>query len=480
MTSSLGHRAARGAVWATLDRFGSMGIQFVSNMVMARLLIPEDYGAIGMLSIFLMVSTVVIDGGFGGALIQKKEPTQTDYSTILYWNISVALVLYCILFAGSPLIADFFHLPVLKDLMRVLGLNLVLNAITAIQGVRLRKQLQFKTIAVINLSASFATSVLGIVMAWNGCGVWSLVGAQLSYVALTIVLYGVVTRWLPSRVFSAGTMRDLFSFGGYIFAATILQEVCRNLQGVIIGKKFSATELGYYSQAYKLDNVTSYSIPQVIVNVMYPVYSQIQDDHARLSQMTLMNVRVISFIIVPLMATLIVVAGPLIDLLYGQKWMPCVPYFQILCVGGIFVSLQNINFYGVAAVGKSRPLFLWSFYKWGFLALALLVGMELGMYGILWGMVVSSFNIYIVNAALLQCHVGLSVMSQLVSLLPTALTAAVPACGVYALGRCGVIDPIWGILIIPSVYLALARVLKARALSETMEVVKKLLKNDIS
>ena len=196
--------------------------------------------------------------------------------------------------------------------------------------------------------------------------------------------------------------------------------------------------------------------------------------------MNLMNVRVISFIIVPLMATLIVVAGPLIDLLYGQKWMPCVPYFQILCVGGIFVSLQNINFYGVAAVGKSRPLFLWSFYKWGFLALALLVGMELGMYGILWGMVVSSFNIYIVNAALLQCHVGLSVMSQLVSLLTTALTAAVTACGVYVLGRCGVIDPIWGILIIPSVYLVLARVLKARALSETMEVVKKLLKNDIS
>ena len=176
--------------------------------------------------------------------------------------------------------------------------------------------------------------------------------------------------------------------------------------------------MGYFSQAYKLDQITSYSIPQVIVQVMYPVYSSIQDDSVRLNNMVLLSLRVISFIVFPILSTLIIVAEPLILLLYGEKWIPCVPYFRILCIGGFFVCLQNINFYAVAAVGKSKSLFKWSFYKWGFLLLALLVGMNFGMYGILLGMVMSSFNIYMVNAYLSAIHNNLSMMLQIKTELP--------------------------------------------------------------
>lgn len=471
--SSIGYKAAKGAIWAIIDRFGSMAIQFVVNLLLARLLLPADFGIIGMLAIFIAVSQTLIDSGFGSALIQKKNPSQTDYSTIFFWNLMFSTLLYIILYIFSPLIADFYSMPKLNEVLRVMALSLIITGVFAIQRTRLQKMLAFKTIAFINLSAYALGAIIAVALAYRNFGVWSLVSMQIFYGLISVILCGLVTHWFPNLCFSKTSIKELFGFGGFIMAANILQTICQNLQGIIIGKRFSATQMGYFSQAYKLDQITSYSIPQVIVQVMYPIYSSIQDERERLSKMVLMNMRVIAFIVYPILAVLILIAEPLIGFLYGEKWFPSVPYFRILCVGGFFVSLTNLNFYAVAAVGKSKSLFKWSFYKWGFLLAALLIGMEFGMYGILWGMVLSSANIFLTNAYLAQKHIGLTIIDQLINILPILLTIGISVTvGFYCVYF--IREPFLSALLMIIVFLCLSIIFHLKAFSDTLNVVHKI------
>lgn len=419
-TKSLGGKAFSGAIWASVDKFGTMALQFFVNLILARLLMPSDFGCIGMLAIFIVVSQTLIDGGFGSALIQRKDPTQVDYSTIFYWNVIFASILYLILYVSAPSIATFYKMPLLCDVLRVIGINLIINSFGIIQINRQRKQLEFRRIALINISSYLCSSSIAICMAYNEFGVWSLVASQILYSLFSVVLFWIVTKWTPDFCFSFDSLKKLFSFGGYLLFANILQEICKNLQGLIIGRRFSSVEMGLYSQAKKLDDVTSLTLPNIIVQVMFPVYSQIQNDLERTKEMLRMSVRIISFATFPLMMLLILIAEPLITFLYGHKWDAAVPYFQVLCVGGLFACLQNINYYAVAAQGKSRILFACSFYKWGMLLFLLLVGMHWGMFGILWGMVISSLNIYLVNAVLVAKYTSYTLWSQLKEIFPIA------------------------------------------------------------
>ena len=474
MTESLGKKAARGAIWVSIDRFTMMGLQFAVNLILARLLVPADFGAIGMLAIFIAVSTVLIDGGFGSALIQKKSPTQIDYSTIFYWNLLFSSFLYGILYLSAPLIADFYNMPTLSGVLRGCGITLIINAILTIQRTRLQKKLAFKILAVANICAYIISSCLGIFLAYHDWGVWSLVILQIVNVSMNVIFLAIITRWHPSLCFSKNSMKSLFGFGGFIMATNILQEICKNLQGILIGKKFSATQMGYFSQAYKLDNITSYSIPQIIVQVMYPIYSEIQDDKMRLKEVILMNMRIISFLIFPVLAILILIGEPLITWLYGEKWLPSAPYFQVLCVGGFFVCLQNVNFYAVAAVGKSKQLFYWSFYKWGFLLVALFVGMVFGIFGILWGMVLSNCNIFIVNSLLTSQHIGLSMTSQMKELVPIIIITSIAfllACCLTLFFQTILLSAILFII----TYMILSYIFRLKALLETSMLVNKLI-----
>ena len=421
MGTKLGNKVISGTLWATADRFISMGIQFLTNLILARLLMPSDFGCIGMLAIFILVSQTIIDGGFGSALIQKKEPTQADYSTIFYLNLFFSIGLYCILFFFAPLIASFYRMPVLDGVLKAWGMVLIINSLGLVQNNRLKKKIAFREIAIVNVSSYLTGAVVAVFLAFRGYGVWSLVALQIIYSVFSTLFYWLYTRWHPSFCFSLQSLKSLFGFGSYILFSNILQEVCKNLQGLIIGRRFSSTEMGLYTQAKKLGDVAYYTLPNVIVQVMFPVYSQLQTEVSRLREVLRINVRVISFVTFPLMMLLIEVAFPLITFLYGSKWEAAVPYFQVLCVGGLFVCLQNINYYAIAALGKSRILFGWSFYKWGMLLFLLLVGMHWGMYGILCGMIVSELNIYLVNAALVSKYVSYSVWRQLGDIMPILL-----------------------------------------------------------
>ena len=469
---SLGGKVFVSGIWATIDRFGTILLQFVVNLVLARLLTPADYGCIGMLTIFIVVSQVLIDGGFGSALIQKKNPTQEDYSTIFYWNILLAIVLYGILFFLSPFIAVFFKISLLKDVLRVLGGILIINAFSIVQNNRLRKQLAFDKIAIADISALFVAAIVAVLFALNDFGVWSLVIMQLLNSTLVAIILWILAKWSPSLCFSWQSLKRLFNFGGYLLLSNILQEICRNLQGIIIGRKFSSTEMGLYAQAKKLDDVVSLTLPNVIVQVMYPVYSQIQDDLARTQNVLKLSVRVISFVTFPIMLLLIIIARPLILCMFGSQWEPSVPYFQVLCVGGLFVCLQNINYYVVAAQGKSGALLVWSFYKWGMLLLLLLAGMHWGMYGILWGMVISSLNIYLVNAALVSKYVSYSVWRQFADIFPVLLVSLVTFGLVYIMVRNWDFHFVFQILQFVILYLGLTFLLKLQVRKDVSFIIQ--------
>lgn len=473
-SKNTGKKIFSGGIWASIDKFVSLFLQFFVNLILARLVSPSDYGCIGMLAIFLTVSQVMIDGGFGSALIQKKEPTQTDYSTIFYWNIVFSSILYLILYVSSPAIASFYNMPILNDVLRVIGLNLIINSFGIIQINRQRKQLAFKKIALINISSYVIAAIVAVIMANNGYGVWSLVILQILYSLISVLQFWIFTKWTPDICFSMESLKKLFSFGSYILFSNLLQETCKNLQGLIIGKKFSSYELGLYSQAKKLDDITSLTLPNIIVQVMFPVFSQYQNDLEYTKKVLRTNVRIISFVTFPIMIMLILIADPLINFLYGKKWIEAIPYFQILCVSGLFACLQNINYYVVAAQGRSKTLFRWSLYKWGSLFIFLIIGMQWGMTGILWGMVISSLNIYVVNAVLVSKCIPYSILNQMKDIYPILVISILPCAICMIINEYIMIHFIFQIIIYGLVYIALSFALKLQAKDECLALLKKI------
>lgn len=415
-------KALSGMIWSFVQRFGTMAISFVSNILLARLLTPDDYGVIGMLMIFIAVANTFVDGGFGSALIQKKESTKEDYSTIFWWNMFLSLVLYGILYLCAPAIARFYDLPLLSQVLRVQGFVLILNALSIIQHSQLRKQLKFKQLASVTVISAVLSAGITIVLAYMGWGVWALVAQQLMLSGFAAIQLWVLNRWGPFLVFSKSSFKQLFSFGGFMLCTNLINTLCNNIQGLLIGKFFPPATLGYYTQARKLEEIASTSLATVVEQVSYPILVQIQDDKQRLIAVLKKLILSISFISISLMIILIILSRPLIVFLYSEKWLPCVPYFNILCLAGIAGSLQGVHFCAVASVGKSKEIFSGTLIKRSLGLIYLGVGISVGgMYGLLWAIVAGSWTFLIINAYLTSKYVGYKLKQQITDILPTLI-----------------------------------------------------------
>lgn len=420
--TDLKQKTVAGMMWSAIQKFGVMGISFVSNMVLARLLSPDDMGCIGLLAIFILLSNTFIDGGFGSALIQKKQPTQTDYSTIFWWNMGLSVVLYGVLFLSAPWVASFYRMEMLCDVLRVQGLVLIFNALCLIQNNQLRKKLKFKLLATTNIVAAVLSVSAAIVLALLGWGVWALVAQQIVLSVAGAALLWAVGRWTPSFTFSMKSFKELFNFGFFILLSNLINTFCNNIQGLLIGRIYNSSTMGYYSQARKLEQVSSNSLSQIVDQVAYPVLAEAQNDKAYMQNILKKLITSLAFVVFPLMLVMALTARPLIVLVYSAKWLSAVPYFQILCIAGTASCLQGLNYYAVAAVGRSGSLFKWTVIKRGVGLLFVVGGLYFwGMKGLLSGMVATSFFIYIVNAFLVQRHVGYGVLRQLGDLMPVTL-----------------------------------------------------------
>lgn len=423
-------------IWTALQRYSTIFIQFVSGIILARLLTPYDYGCIGMLTIFMVLAQTFIDSGFGSALIQKKQPTQTDYSSIFWWNIGMAIIMYCVLFVLAPAIARFYQIPLLSKVLRVQGIILFIYAFNIIQQNQLRKNLNFKLLSIVTIATSVVALAVTIWMAYAGFGVWALVAQYIITAAIPAMVFWFTVKWRPTFVFSTKSFKELFGFGFYMFMTQFISELSRQIQGLLIGKVYNPSTLGYYTKANSTEQVASTSISQIVTQVAYPLYAEVQDDKERLANIIKMLTSVMAYISVPLMFILLLCAKPLFLILYSEKWLSSVPYFQILCIAGLSYSLQAVNNQSIAAIGKSDIMFRWTIVK-RIIGLCFVVGglALFGIYGLLWGAVLNTWFCYFVNIWLVSKYIGYKWFNQILNLIPIILLSGITTLVCYLLGK---------------------------------------------
>jgi len=340
-------------MWSSIDRFTTQGISFVFSMLIARMLLPSDYGVIGMLAIFMSVSQCFIDSGFGTALVRKNDRTEEDFCTVFYFNIAVACICYALLFLASPYIARFYNLPLLESVTKVWGLNLIISSFAGIQNAQLTIAIDFKSRAKISVITTLFTGGIGLWLAYRGYGVWALVFQTLSSNILRTILLWAIVRWMPKLIFSWQSFKELFSFGSKLLASSLLDTVYNNIYPIVIGKFFSASSLGVYSRADSLARFPSSNITGVLQSVTFPVLSTIQDDETRLSNAYRRFLRISAFVIFPLMVGLSAVADPFIRLVLTDKWEGAIYLLQILCFALMWYPIHAINLNLLQVKGRS-------------------------------------------------------------------------------------------------------------------------------
>ena len=470
-------KAASGMAWSALQRYSTMIIQFVAGIVLARLLTPYDYGCIGMLSIFMLLSESFIDGGFGSALIQKKQPTQMDYSTIFFWNLGMAVLLYAILYASAPAIARFYKIPLLCDVLRVQGVISFIYAFNIVQRNQLQKKLNFKVLSIVTISTSIASLAVTILMAYHGYGVWSLVALHIINAAIPAVVFWFYIKWRPVWSFSWQSFRELFGFGFYVFLTHLLNQFSNQIQGLLIGRFYSASTMGFYSKAQSTEKLASQSISQVMTQVTYPLYAEVQDDKAALANMIKRLTMTLAFITFPLMFILVLCAKPLFVFLYSDRWLDSVPYLQVLCFAGLAYCMQSVNNQSIAAIGKSRMMFVWTVVKRlvgiGLVVLGLLL---YGMKGLLVGMVLHTWLSYFVNISLVSKYIGYKWWVQIWNIMPMLIISCVIAVVCYTLSSVLkmplYIDGLMQFCLFILLYFLCSILFKLEAYSYTLSVVK--------
>ena len=433
---NLKQKAASSMMWMALQKYSTMIIQFISGIILARLLTPYDYGCIGMLSIFMVLAETFIDGGFGSALIQKKRPTQEDYSTIFFWNLFMAVIFYAILFACAPAIARFYKIPLLSKVLRVEGLILFIYGFNVVQRNQLQKQLKFKTLSIITFVSSFIALAVTIVMAYKGYGVWALVIQYILVALLPAIAFWFFVKWRPVLVFSWKSFKELFSFGLFMFLTHLINQFSTQLQGLLIGRFYNASTMGYYSKALKTEALASQSVASVMTQVTYPLYAEMQDNKQAMAGAIKRISMTLSYFSFPFLFILLLVAKPLFVILYSERWLPSVPYFQVLCIAGLASCLQAVNFQSISAIGKSKTMFIWTVIKRAVGISAVIVGLLFwGMKGLLMGVVFNFWFSYFVNISLVSKHIGYKWYQQIKDLLPVGIVSVVIAAICYLVGN---------------------------------------------
>lgn len=339
----LTEKTVSGIKWNAIGRFSTQGISFVIGLLLARKLSPSDYGVVGMLSIFFAIAQTFIDSGFGSALIRKKDCSDEDFSTAFYFNIAVGIVSFITLFLSAPYIARFFDTPILLDVTRVLSVNLFINSLTIVQHAKLNAAIDFKSQAKVSLLSTLVSGGVGLSMAYLGFGVWSLVYQSVSLAIVRAILLWHMTQWRPQRVFSRESFQYLFGFGSKILSASLLHTVYANLTTILIGKFYTAKDLGYYSRGESLATLPSSNITSILQSVTYPILSKIQDDDARLIQAYRKYISMTSMVIFFGMCLLAALAKPFILTLLTEKWANSIIYLQVFCFAWMFDHLCALN-----------------------------------------------------------------------------------------------------------------------------------------
>ena len=473
---TLRNKTVKGIMWNSIDRFTTQGISFVFSMLIARMLLPSDYGVIGMLSIFMAVSQCFINSGFGAALIRKNNRTETDLNTVFYFNIVVAFICYGLLWLGSPYIAKFYNLPLLESVTKVWGLNLIISSFAGIQDAQLSIAINFKSRAKISVITTLFTGVIGLLLAYRGYGVWALVFQTLSSNILRTSLLWLTVRWIPKLIFSWSSFKELFSFGSKLLASALLDTIYNNIYTIVIGKCFSAKALGVYSRADSLAQFPSSNITGVLQAVTFPVLSKIQDNDVRLASAYRRFLRMSAFVVFPLMVGLAAIADPFIRIVLTDKWEGTIIFLQIICFALMWFPIHAINLSLLQVKGRSDYFLKLEVIK-KILGVAILcITIPLGLKAMCYGRVFSSVICLAINTYYTKKLIGYSFINQMTDLAHILLHTFVMGAIVFTAVHC--LPTLWlqlliGVLIGLVYYILGAYFLRFEELQEILLLLKR-------
>lgn len=340
-------------LWRFAERCGAQGVSFVVQIVLARLLVPEVYGTIALISVFTTILNVFIDSGFGSALIQKKEADDLDFSTVFFFNITVCFFLYIVMFFASPYIATFYKDPSLTPVIRVLSLTLIISGVNNVQQAYVSRTMQFKRFFFATLGGTIGAAVIGIAMAYKGFGVWALVAQQLFNATVDTLILWITVKWRPKRMFSIERLKVLFKYGWKLLLASLLNTVYSKIRQLIIGVRYSTDDLAYYTKGDSFPNFFINNINTSFNSILFPCLSMEQDSADRVKEMTKKAIKISTYILFPCIIGLAVISKPLVIILLTEKWLPCVFYFRVFCFVYIFLPIQTANLNAIKAMGRS-------------------------------------------------------------------------------------------------------------------------------
>ncbi|MEG2614075.1 MAG: lipopolysaccharide biosynthesis protein [Alistipes sp.] len=418
MLESLKTKTVNGVFWSSVERFSVQAIQFTISLLIARVLTPADYGVIGMLAIFMALSQTFIDSGFSNALIRKTNRTEVDNSTVFYFNIAVGLLFYALLYLAAPAIAQFYDTPILIPITRVLALGIIFNSLAIVQRALLTIRVDFKTQAKASLTAALLSGAVGLWMAYSGFGIWALAVQTILNGFLNTVMLWVLTQWRPLWVFSWSSFRELFSFGSKLLASGLIDTIYNNVYTIVIGKIFSAGELGYYSKAKEFSQIPSSNIQGIVGRVTYPILCELQDDDERLRQVYRRYLRLSAYLTFPLMIGLAALASPLITVLLTDKWVAAVLLLQILCFAMMWYPIHAINLNLLQVKGRTDLFLRLEILKKIVGVSILCVTIPLGVAWMCVGSVVSSIVCLAINTHYTGVLIQLGFLKQMRDLLP--------------------------------------------------------------
>lgn len=437
---NLGSKVAHGLFWKLLELLGAQGVQFVVAVVLARLMTPAEYGTIGLIMIFITIANTFVQSGFATALIQRDEVKESDYSSVLRICLLVSVPVYGLLWFASPFVADYYGMPVLAPLLKVMGTVLFPGAVISIQTAYVSRTLNFRQLFKATMAAVFLSGGAAIFLASRGFGVWAMAAQQLVYyLALMTGLFFTVS-WRPSGRFEAERVAELFSFGWKILASGLIDTVWMNVYGLIIGKRYSAADLGGYSRGEQFPKLITSNLSAAIQAVLLPAYAKNQKDPETLRRMMKQSIRLSAFAVFPMMAGLMAVSEPLIRVLLTEQWLFCAPYLAIMCICYAFWPIHVTNLQMVTALGRSDLFLKLEIVKKVLGIIILVISIRYGIIGMLLLKAVDELLCTFINAAPVKKLIGYGIFEQYLDMLPAFLAAGLMGMAVFLMNRLSVPD----------------------------------------
>ena len=465
-------------LWRFAERCGAQGVSLIVSIVLARLLAPEVYGTIALVTVFTTILNVFVDSGFGNALIQKKDADDLDFSTVFYFNITVCTFLYVLMFIAAPWIAQFYKDQSLTPVIRVLSLTLVISGVKNVQQAYVSRTMQFKRFFFATLGGTVGAAVIGIAMAYLDFGVWALVAQQIFNAAVDTIILWITVKWRPKRMFSWNRIKGLFSYGWKLLASALLDTAYRNLQQLIIGKLYTKADLAQYNRGDQFPNVIVSNINSSIDSVLLPVMSKAQDSAEEVKAMTRRAIKISTYVMAPLMMGLAFIGEPFVRFILTEKWLPCVPFMQIFCITYMFYPVHTANLNAIKAMGRS-DLFLKLEVIKKIMGLAVLLltmwhGVMVMAYSLLFTSVLSQMINSWPNKKLLHY----SYWEQLKDILPGILLAVMMGCCIYPIQRLGLPDIVTMCIQVPLgavIYITGSALLKLDSFTYLCDIAKPIL-----